>query len=518
MAVTKAVAYARYSSDNQRQESIDAQMRAIREYCDRKKLLLTAAYTDEAKTGTNDKRKQFLQMIADSKEKKFDVVIVHKLDRFSRNRYDSAIYKRELRKNNVKVYSVLENLDGSPESVLLESVIEGVSEYYSKNLAREVKKGMRETAYQCKHTGGRPPFGYKVNPDTKKYEIEESEAGGVRLIFKAVIEGKGYKPIIQELNVRGYATRNGLSFGKNSIHEILRNEKYKGVYVFNRAAEKDINGMRNNHQAKKDSEVIRIEGGMPAIISEKDFDAVAAIISSRKHMSDHSQAKEQYLLTGKIFCGECGKAYGGARKFSGRNKRKYVTYRCYNRDRTADTACHNSEIQRDRIEKFVLSEISKIVFSDNGAEEWLEKYREYAARNDQNSQSSIADMEEESERIEEKIDGIMFSIAESGKVSKSLMALIEKLEVQKDEIDEQIEEAEKLSKVMDITVEDIRYHYEKARELFNSGELPEIRQLINLYLDKVVVYKERVEVMLRVLPVAGVLRLGLKLGRNRNGN
>lgn len=172
----------------------------------------------------------------------------------------------------------------------------------------------------------------------------------------------------------------------------MRNEKYKGVYIFNRAAEKDINGMRNNHQAKKDSEVIRIEGGIPAIVSEDVFDGVAAIICSRKRMCDCSQAKERYLLTGKVVCGECGKSFGGARKFSGRNKRKYVTYRCYNRDRTGDTACHNSEIQRDKLEKFVLSEISKIVFDNTGAKRWLEKYKRYTAKNDESTQSRIEDM------------------------------------------------------------------------------------------------------------------------------
>ncbi len=292
-----------------------------------------------------------------------------------------------------------------------------------------------------------------------------------------------------------------MPFGKNSIHEILRNEKYKGVYIFNRAAEKDINGMRNNHQIKTYGDVIRIENGMPAIVSEELFDGVANIISSRKHMSGSGQAKERYLLTGKVVCGECGKSFGGARKFSGRNKTLYVTYRCYNRDRTVDAACQNPEIQRDYIEKFVLSEISKIVFSDDDAAKWLRKYREYAAKHDAGAQGRIEDMVRESERLEEQIGNIALSIAGSASASRALVDMIEKLEGQKSEIDKQITEAQRLSKVVDVTEEDIRYHYAKAQALFNSGELPEIRQLINLYLDKVVVYKERVEVILRVLPV-----------------
>lgn len=159
----RAAIYARYSSDNQREESIDAQIRAIKAYAEREGHSIVKIYTDEAKSATTDNRPQFQQMIADSSSGFFDCVIVHKLDRFARDRYDSAIYKRKLKINGVSVLSVLENLDGSPESIMLESVLEGMAEYYSKNLAREVMKGMSETAYQCRHTGGTPPLGYDVD-------------------------------------------------------------------------------------------------------------------------------------------------------------------------------------------------------------------------------------------------------------------------------------------------------------------------------------------------------------------
>ena len=175
--------YARYSSDNQRSESIDAQIRAMRAYCQHHNYIIVETYIDEAKSATTDKRPSFQQMIKDSENKTFDILLVHKLDRFARNRYDSAIYKRELKKNNVLVYSVIENLDSSPESIMMESVLEGMSEYYSKNLARETMKGMKETALQCKHTGGTAPLGYDVDPITRKLVINEYEAESVRIIF-----------------------------------------------------------------------------------------------------------------------------------------------------------------------------------------------------------------------------------------------------------------------------------------------------------------------------------------------
>ena len=141
--------YARFSSDNQRSESIDAQLRAMRTYCQHHNYIIVDTYIDEAKSATNDRRPSFQRMIADSKTKKFDILLVHKLDRFARNRYDSAVYKRELKRNGVSVFSVLENLDDSPESIMMEAVLEGMAEYYSQNLGREVMKGLRETALKC---------------------------------------------------------------------------------------------------------------------------------------------------------------------------------------------------------------------------------------------------------------------------------------------------------------------------------------------------------------------------------
>lgn len=157
-----------------------------------------------------------------------------------------------------------------------------MSEYYSKNLAREVMKGMKETAYQCRHTGGIASLGYDVGED-KRYIINEQEAKCVRLIF-----------------------------GRNSLHSILTNEKYTGVYVYNKSAKKDAFGRRNNHSFKDPEEEIRIDGGMQAIISKEDFQKASEIINRRKKRPGANKAKENYLLSGLMKCGECG--YSNARK------------------------------------------------------------------------------------------------------------------------------------------------------------------------------------------------------------
>lgn len=215
LEIKRACAYIRYSSDNQRDESLEAQIRAIKEFGYAKGYEIVKVYQDKAKSATTDRRPGFQQMIKDSANDIFDVVVVHKLDRFSRDKYDSAQYKRKLKQNGVKLVSVTENLDDSPESVILESVIEGMAEYYSKNLAREVMKGMKETAYQAKHTGGLPPLGYDVNAE-KKYVINEREAESVRLIFEMYTARYTLSQMVDELNSRGFKTKAGAIFKHNS--------------------------------------------------------------------------------------------------------------------------------------------------------------------------------------------------------------------------------------------------------------------------------------------------------------
>lgn len=216
----RAVLYARFSSELQRTESIDAQIRAMKQYCKEQHWEVVGTYVDEALSGTTDRRPSFQMMIADSEKKKFDIVLVHKLDRFCRNRYDSANYKYILRKNGVKLCSVLEKLDGSPESIILEGLLEAMAEYYSSNLAREVMKGLKENAYHCKHTGGSPPLGYDLDED-KRMIINPKETECVRMIFWMYINGYGRTEMASILNKNGYVNKRGKPFTKDSFLSIL---------------------------------------------------------------------------------------------------------------------------------------------------------------------------------------------------------------------------------------------------------------------------------------------------------
>lgn len=290
-------------------------------------------------------------MISDAD--RFDFVPVHKLDRFARNRSDSIGYRMELKRHNTTLISVIENLDeDNPESIILESVLEGMNEYYSRNLAREVRKGLNENALKCQHNGGKPPLGYKVDPQTKLLEIDNEEALAVRIIFQSVLDDKGYFHIIKQLNENGMKTKLGKPFGKNSLHDILRNEKYCGVYIYNRTQAKTDN-KRNNHKSKSNEDIIRIENGVPAIVSKEMFERVQEIMNRRTNKTPTSAAKEIYLLSDKIYCGECGAVYCGNRHRSSRGKTTIVTYRCNNQSNKTSIACKNKEINKNTLKLYL---------------------------------------------------------------------------------------------------------------------------------------------------------------------
>ncbi|HHV99993.1 MAG TPA: recombinase family protein [Clostridiaceae bacterium] len=484
----KAAAYARYSSDNQREESIEAQLRAIREYCVRNGIQLVKMYTDEARSATTDDRPGFLQMIKDSEMGLFSAVIVHKLDRFSRDRYDSAFYKRQLKKNGVRLISVLENLDDSPESIILESVLEGMAEYYSRNLAREIMKGMKETALQCRHTGGKPPLGYDVAED-KTYKINEHEARIVKLIFEMYASGKGYGDIIHKLNQEGYRTQTGRPFGKNSLHEILRNEKYRGVYIYNRSVSKQA-GKRNHHKSKSEDEIIKIEGGIPRIIDDETWEAVQKRMSKNKKSPASNKAKEIYLLSGLIYCGKCGGAMVGNRRRSGTSKALYVAYECSTRKRTKK--CDMKDVSKNIVENAVIEHLEKNVFSPEAINELVDKISEYAKSQSKEINRDIKAFTDQLAGVQTEINNIVAAIAK-GMYHESMKAKMDEIEAKKANLTIKLEEAKLQAQTHSPTPGMIRNYLQKDADIKNKS-LEEQKCIIQVYIKKIIVYEDRISI------------------------
>ena len=513
--MARAVFYGRFSSNNQREESIDAQLRAVEDFARKNGYELVGNHADKAKSGTNSsKRSEFLRMIKDAEKGLFEVVIVHKLDRFSMDKYDSALYKRKLKQCGVRLISVTEQLDDSPESVILESVIEGMAEYYSKNLARETMKGLKENAYQCKHTGGMPPLGYDVNSE-KKYIINEREAESVRLIFDMYTTGYSQSEMVNELNERGFKTKLGTVFKSNSIHSILTNEKYTGVYVYNKSAKKDAFGKRNSHAYKDESEIIRIEGGMPQIISKETFEKAQEVLKARKRAPGTNKAKENYLLAGLIRCGCCGRHYQGNRR-QGKNKPMYVSYRCSYRRLTSSKVCDNKEIRKEYIEEYVLSELERRIFNDKAIPHLVEGINKNLQKKNKVEEEKKEVIINEIKEIDSQINNIVTAIA-SGFMQEEFKVKMDELKNKKSELEFKLSELKSDEITQVVTENDVRSLLNNFSGYVISRNIPQCKKFIQSFVKEVVIYKEHIEVTFNVsfslLKNSGGIEVGSEIRR-----
>ena len=484
--IPRVAQYARFSSDNQRTESIDAQIRAMNQFCRQNHWQIVAIYKDEARSSTTDNRPEFQKMITDSAKGLLDIVLVHKLDRFSRDRYDSAIYKKRLKKNNVRLCSVLERIDDSPESIMMESVLEGMAEYYSKNLGREVMKGMQETALQCKHTGGCTPLGYDLD-ENKKLVINEHEAEAVKIIFEMFADGYGYSAIISYLNEHGFTTKKGRIFGKNSLYEILRNEKYTGVFVFNRSAAKS-DSKRNNHAYKANDKIIRVENGCPQIISKELFEKVQRIKAKNRRNTGRYHGKEFYLLTGKIFCGVCGKRIQGNLRFSGRNKTRLSTYRCP----THRIECRNKELNKDYLDAYIVVLLEKKILNTKALKNLVKKINSKIRKYNSDYEQNYSEIRRKYEETLTSLNHITEAI-EKGLLTDNLIVRAETLETEKASLETRLKSLQMLE---EISYSDVAYLLDEYKELKRNTE--EFRTFLQQFVKEIRVFPYHFEIVLDI--------------------
>lgn len=334
-----AVIYARYSSDNQREESIEGQLRECQEYAERNGITILRNYIDRALSAKTDNRPEFQHMIRDSGKGLFDAVLVWKLDRFSRDRYDSAHYKHILKKNGVKVVSAKESISEGPEGIILESMLEGMAEYYSAELAQKVNRGMHENALKGLSNGGTIPLGYLLGED-KRLKIDPLTAPVVREIYQRYDGGETIKAIIASLNERHILTRQGKRFTSSSFNTLLRNRKYMGEYRY-----KDV----------------AIPDAIPAIVPKDLFERVQARMEKNRHAPARAKAEDEYLLTTKLFCGHCGRMMVGESGV-GRNGAVHRYYKCGAAKRRQ--GCDKKAVKKDWIERAAVLYTVQRVFND----------------------------------------------------------------------------------------------------------------------------------------------------------
>lgn len=341
-----AVIYARYSSDNQREESIDAQIRACKEYAAAHSLNIIDVYADEAISGKGSKtaqRARYQKMLRDCKNGMFQYILVHKYDRIARNVGEHVNLSAKLSELGVELIAVAQDFGHGNESKLMKALTWALSEYYIDNLADETRKGLKENAEKALHNGGYPPFGYDVID--KKYVINEFEAAYVRRIFRAALEKRGYKDIIEELAERGVTGKRGKPIKYTQIYEMLRNEKYTGVYTYSPKQEKKRQDRRTKPNA------IRIENALPIIIDKALFEEVQKIMNERKQTGN----KANYLCSGLVYC-ECGAKMHGMK-----SERKGHTYHYF----VCSKKCGAPSVRMETVDNAAREYLVKLLSEEN---------------------------------------------------------------------------------------------------------------------------------------------------------
>ena len=455
-----AVIYARYSSDNQREESIEGQIRDCTAYAESHGIKIIATYIDRAFSAKTDNRPDFQRMIKESSNKLFDVVLVWKLDRFARNRYDSAHYKAILRKNGVKVVSAMETIAEDSTGILLESLLEGYAEFYSAELSEKVKRGHQENALKCKSNGGSVTYGYCVNEE-QKFEIEPKEAEIVKEVFLRYSEGETIRQIVKSLNERGLRARDDKLFKISIFTRFLRNRRYIGEYRYGETV---------------------IENGMPIIIDKELFDRVQRRIENNKHAPARTKttADELFLLTTKIFCGECGQTMAGESGTS-RTGNIYYYYKC--RNAKLKKGCNKKAVKKQLIENLVVNHTIKTLFDDN----MLEYIADQAYALSKRENTVLSQLKDQLAEIEKSIDNILKAI-EQGIFTKSTKQRLDELEETKSLLEDKIIKEQIESPI--ITREQILCWLQAFRT-YDMTEPKHRQQLVDYFVNSVYVYEDK---------------------------
>ncbi len=458
-----AVVYARYSSHRQGEQSIEGQLAAAYKYAKENGFKIIHEYIDRATTGRNDNREQFQKMLRDTAKKQFNTIILWKIDRFGRNREEIAFNKYRCKKNGVKVVYVAESIPDSPEGVILESVLEGMAEYYSLQLAQNVKRGQRASAEKCQCTGGGRILGYCVDPETKRYVIDETTAPTVRLIFKLYSEGMTVPEVVDELNNKGIRTLRNTKFTRNSLYSLLKNEKYIGVYKYR--------------------DEIRIEGGVPAIIDKEMFMNAQKKLRENKKAPYRKWTRADYILTDKLFCGKCGAKMIGE-SGTGRSGQKYNYYTCANRKK--EHACDKRPIQQEVIESKVIDVILNILYNDDILESIADAVWEYY-KSQQTDDGTKETLELKLREIEKANANIMKAI-EAGIFNDTTKKRMDELEEQRAEIKAELASIE-LQQAVKVTREYVLFFLTELRK-GDPGNIHFQKRLIEVFVNAIFLYDD----------------------------
>ena len=475
------VIYARYSSHNQNETSIEGQLKVCYEYARQHEFTVVGEYIDRAISGTTDNREQFQKMLKDSEKGEFQGVLLYQLDRFGRNDLECAINEDKLNKNGVEVYSAKENFSKDPSGRLLKGVIRSVNQYYSDELSVKVSRGMDLNAGKFYYNGGTVPLGLKVEVveelngpfnkkiEKKKFAIDEEKAPIVQKIFDMYINGHTMFDIIRYLNKLEIKTSLGNEFNKNSIRTILLNKKYIGVY---------------SYRGEETPNVI------PRIIDDETFKKAHERLLKNKEAPARARAKTNYLLTTKLFCGNCKEMMVGVSGTS-QDGTLHCYYGCKG---NLKKKCKKKNVQKDYIENAVI-EKAKEILTDEKIEEIANAV--YKTAYETQDHSKIKQLQRDFIKLNKKKNNLVDSLTEcdTPELRKAIFDKMKALEEHTNELERQIKLEE--SSQFNFTIPQIR-EFLKSLKYSNKNDTKYKQMILNILVYKVYLYDKDITIIFNI--------------------
>ncbi len=458
-----AVIYARYSSDSQTEQSIEGQLRVCKDYAARNDITILDTYIDRAMTGTNDNRPDFQRMIKDSNQRLWDYVIVYKLDRFSRNKYEATIHKHTLASNGTKLISAMENIPDTPEGIILESLLEGMNQYYSAELAQKVQRGLRESYLKGYFTGGCQLYGYDVVE--KRNVINEEEAEIVREVFTKFSQGYTGVDIAKDFKERDIRTKKGVLIDEKKIYKMIANTKYVGKVKHGDTIYTNI---------------------YPAIVDEVTWQKVQNLRKDYKHYGIRKQDYYDYFLSGKLFCGYCKQKIIGVSGKKVKQNKIYRYYRCLTQKKNKDLQCKFESRNKDDLENEVMDITWKVLSNNNNlriiAREIVKCHLE---RNDE--ERRIKSLEIQREKLLKASQNLIKAV-ELGIITEQTRIRLKELEMQIAECDVAIEQEKQ--KNLSYLTEDMIMDYFKKVICGDINNYEIKKQIVKTFIREIIVYND----------------------------
>ena len=398
----RGVIYARVSSDSQDvNNSIEAQIAECQDFAKRNNTTVVKTYIDEAESGLVSSRPQFQQMMHDAtaKEKPFDVIIVWKFSRFSRDKFDNAIYKSRLQRRGIRIISIKEHIDDSPAGQMMENMIESMDAFYSANLSQDVRRGQRQVAMRGYYPGNFAPYGYKI----KKVQEDGGKAIHntfiadppydeiVRRVFREATAGRSITETRDGLDADGIPAPKGGRWPESTIHQMLHNLHYAGFIVWG------VN-------SKSGEPPIIAEGRHEPIVSKDEFDQATQVLASKFHdVMNPRQVSSEYMLTSMLRCGLCGEKLTGL--YSKEARIRY--YVCTKRKHHAIAGCELPFVNVLNCDSQVLRVILEDLLAPDNIQTAIDLIAKELSGPYEQQASTVSTLESQIRKIQEQQERVM---------------------------------------------------------------------------------------------------------------